>query len=151
MFRSRFLDNGSTNFEKVYIFGKGYSSESFRFCNRLDTFFARWPRNGAQVDLPSSTHYANDFVLLSRSSRTYEWALSGLHTLACIKIWETSDSKHYIRRSFWDKCRRVSHCPVTCWAFLFLVILLSKIQYVCLVQNSGSNKLCKNWLETRLI
>ena len=59
VFVSRFLDNASTDFEKVYNFGTGDSSDSFSAFKTLDIFLLIDPENGVQMDLPSSTHYIN--------------------------------------------------------------------------------------------
>ena len=61
------------------------------------------------------------FILLSRSIRAYECA----HThMGVINVFRTRDTKHYIRRSFWDECRRVSHRPTNWCAFLLIRCVL---------------------------
>ena len=54
MFWSRFFDNGSTDSERVSCVTYTY------------TFLLLDPENGAQVGLPSSTHYANCWRRFSR-------------------------------------------------------------------------------------
>ena len=44
MFGSRFLDNGPSDFKKVYIFGKGDSSASFSFVQRIRHFCSLMPK-----------------------------------------------------------------------------------------------------------
>ena len=87
----------------------------FLFCNPLDCF-APWSRNMAQVNLLSSAHYANGFFILLSVQVTHTSA--PIRTWACINVSRTSDSKHYIRWSFWDECRHISHCPTNWWTFL---------------------------------
>ena len=59
MFRSQFVDAGSTEFYKFYSFEKCDSSASVTVCNLLDIFLLD-PENGAKVELPSSAHCIND-------------------------------------------------------------------------------------------
>ena len=80
MFGSRFLDKHSTDFEKVYSFGKGDSSASFMLVQPV----RRSCSYGAQVDLSLCTHAQKViFVLLSRVSH---YAHGG-----CINVFGTSD------------------------------------------------------------
>ena len=86
MFASRFLDDNSIDFREVLLLG---------------------PENGAQVDLLSSTHDIHDYfriiVAVKSHIRVDAWAGTN--------VFGTSDSKHYIRRSLWDECCSVLHCP----------------------------------------
>ena len=68
MFSLRFLDKGSTDYEKVYNIGKCRSSDSFCYATPLD-IFASWTYRS------SSTHYTSGWfriVVAVPSSRTCE-------------------------------------------------------------------------------
>ena len=91
----------------------------FLFCNPLD-IVAPWLRNGAQVDLPSSMHYANGYFHIIVAFKPHiQYECAHAHT-SVHRVFLTRDSKHYIRRSFWDECRRVSRCPHQLVSFLVL-------------------------------
>ena len=51
MFGSRFIDNGSIDFDKVFRFEKEDASASFPFFVMHYTFLPLDPENGAQLDL----------------------------------------------------------------------------------------------------
>ena len=80
------------------------------------TFLLIDPESGAQVDLRPSTHYINGYfhVIFAFKShiRVDAWA--------CINVFGTRGSKHYVRQSHWDECRRVSHYPTNWLSFFFL-------------------------------
>ena len=72
------LDNGSTDFEKVYIFGKSDSSAVFSVVQAIRLFWLLNSENGAQVHLPSSEHYTNGYfriiVVFKSDIRVDAWA-----------------------------------------------------------------------------
>ena len=43
---------------------------------------------------------------------------------SCMNVFGTSDSKYYRRQSLWDERRRVLHCPINWWAFLFMYFII---------------------------
>ena len=69
----------------------------------------------AVFSLYTSMHFINGLcqarvILLSRSIR---------HCESILNVFGRSDSQYNIRQSLWDEWRRVSHCPINWWAFLF--------------------------------
>ena len=94
----------------------------FLFCNSFDVF-APWPRNVAHMDLQSSLLFANGYFHITGAFKSHIRVRPYARTWTCINVFGTSDSKHYIRRSFWHECRHVLHCPTNWWAFLLLLCL----------------------------
>ena len=95
----------------LYIFWDGDSSAAL-FCFAVnEIFLLRGPENEAQVDLQSSVINFRNIVAFNSHIK--------VDICACIDVIGARDTKHYMRQSLWDECRRDSQRSAHWWAFLF--------------------------------
>ena len=94
---------------KVYSFGKGDSNVNFSFCKPLDVIAVDLEKQGSSGPAVNIIGYFPIITVFKSHLRIDAWA--------CTNAFVTSDSKHYIRQSLRDECRRVSHCSPNWWDF----------------------------------
>ena len=91
MFGSRFLDNSSKDMKNVKVFERIIQVLPYLFGNPLD-IFATWTQNVTQVDLPSSTHYASDYLC--------ETPFRLRHVRSFVRSFDTKSLLKYIENRF---------------------------------------------------
>ena len=102
IFGSWFLDNGSTDSNRIHSFGNYDSRASFPLVKRIRRFCSLTSKIGLEW---TYRHIQVTYVHVSRSR-------------SCMNVFWASFSKYYRRQSLWDEWRRVLHCPTNWWAFL---------------------------------
>ena len=149
MFGSRFLDNGSSDSEKVCKFWKLIQGLHFPLRNQpINNFCSLTPKNGDSCG-PTVVYALRRWLIAIFSLYFYalhKWLVSYCccgqlaHASLCTVMYERfqkSDSKYYRRQSLWDEWRRVSHCPTNLWAFLLLYLIHATWKFSVWCLNNG--------------